>query len=73
MKRVGLNNGQSEQNCFLNVCVQALMSISCFRHQVSFLTSRESKVSDPVARELLVSSLNQEVQALCKAYLNCDD
>ena len=53
--RLGFNNWYGEQNCFLNVCMQALLSLECVRNQVSYLSQHTlSDVKDPLAQELMV-------------------
>ena len=53
--RLGFNNWYGEQNCFLNVCMQALLSLECVRNQVSYLSQHAlADVKDPLAQEFMV-------------------
>ena len=53
--KVGFNNSYGENNCFLNVALQALMSLSCVRNQMQYLATHcLDKISNLTAKELLV-------------------
>lgn len=50
----GLTNSKGEQNCFLNVCIQALINIKCVKEHLEHLIKQKANIMDPVTLKLLV-------------------
>lgn len=48
--KIGFNNSYGEQNCFLNVSLQALMALTCARNSMQYMAVHGiEKVKNPIA------------------------